>query len=132
MIQGNIFIVLREASKIEYNWSSLSAIANTLHIMERDSRVAAYESLMMLGTEFIGGFIVNKGHINGPELHMINNNGVIYIFNLGSKRLITILGARPQQIKRYYEQLELDIPSEVKDAISKSSDLIRKHNINNL
>ena len=47
-------------------------------------------------------FIVDRGHKNGAELHVITTNGIIKIFNVRTKKLITKLIARPGQIKRYY------------------------------
>lgn len=50
----------------------------------------------------IDGFIVDKGHKDGPEVHSLTDNGVIIVHNLESGVLITKLLARPEQIKRYY------------------------------
>lgn len=46
-------------------------------------------------------FIVDKGHPNGSEAHFIFDDAAIEIRNLETKKLITILFARPGQIKRY-------------------------------
>jgi len=48
-------------------------------------------------------FEVDKGHKNGSELHYVTFNGIIFIFNKNTKRLITVLIARPAQIERLYE-----------------------------
>ena len=52
----------------------------------------------------IDGFTVDKGHVNGAEVHSITSNGIIIIHNRESGKLVTKLIARPQQIKRYYEK----------------------------
>ena len=52
----------------------------------------------------VDGFIVDKGHRRGAEVHSITSNGVIIVHNLASGKLVTKLLARPQQIKRYYEK----------------------------
>ena len=57
-------------------------------------------------------FIVDKGHINGPERHIITTNGIIIIRNLRTNKLITKLIARPNQITRYYDD-EKDYPTEI-------------------
>ena len=44
---------------------------------------------------------VDKGHPNGAELHTITTNGIIIIRNARTKKMITKLIARPNQIKRY-------------------------------
>lgn len=47
-------------------------------------------------------FIIDKGHKNGTEIHSITDTGLIIIQNKKSKKLITKLIARPEQIMRYY------------------------------
>lgn len=60
-------------------------------------------------------FLVDKGHKNGKELHCVTENGVIYIlnqmkFNQHNSGLITILFARPNQVKRLYDACGLEMP----------------------
>lgn len=52
--------------------------------------------------EIIDSFIVDKGHKNGAERHCITSNGLILVYNVHTKKMVTKLIARPQQIKRYY------------------------------
>lgn len=52
--------------------------------------------------EVIDTFFWDKGHPDGPEDHVITSTGLIYIYNHNTKRLITVLIARPAQISRYY------------------------------
>ena len=65
----------------------------------------------------IDGFIVDKGHRKGAEVHSITDNAVIIIHNLTSGKLITKLLARPQQIKRYYENTGRIPPPEYDDIL---------------
>lgn len=60
----------------------------------------------------IDGFVIDKGHKDGVEVHSITENGVIIIHNYHSGKLITKLLARPQQIKRYYESTGREPPKE--------------------
>lgn len=62
-------------------------------------------------------FIVDKGHPNGSERHCITNNGIIIIYNANSGKLCTKLIARPQQVKRYYENSGREPPSEYEDIL---------------
>ena len=62
----------------------------------------------------VDGFIVDRGHKNGAEVHSLTDNGIIIIHNLQSGALITKLIARPQQIKRYYERTNREKPKEYK------------------
>ena len=48
-------------------------------------------------------FIEDRGHPNGPEIHVISTTGIISIFNLRTNKLITKIIATPGQTRRYYE-----------------------------
>lgn len=56
-------------------------------------------------------FIVDNGHKNGAERHVLTTNGIIIIYNARTNRLVTKLIARPGQIKRYYP--DGDYPMEI-------------------
>lgn len=58
----------------------------------------------------IDSFIVDKGHKNGLERHNVTDNGLIIVYNLESQKLVTKLIARPQQIKRYYSDVDREPP----------------------
>ena len=73
----------------------------------------------------VDGFIVDKGHKKGLEVHSITDKGIIVIHNLHSGKLITKLIARPQQIKRYYESTGREPPPEYEDIL----ELAREHHI---
>ena len=51
----------------------------------------------------IDGFVVDRGHKNGAEVHSITDTGLILIHNYKSGKLVTKLIARPRQIERYYK-----------------------------
>ena len=46
---------------------------------------------------------VDRGHRNGPEIHKVSTTGIITIYNKRSGKMITKLIARPNQIRRYFE-----------------------------
>ncbi len=73
----------------------------------------------------VDGFIVDKGHIKGAEVHSITDNGIIIVHNLNSGKLVTKLLARPQQIKRYYEHTGREPPKEYENII----ELARLHTV---
>lgn len=52
----------------------------------------------------IASFIIDRHHPNGPEIHKITSTGIIIIYNLYTGKMVTKLIARPNQIKRYYEE----------------------------
>ena len=60
----------------------------------------------------IDGFIVDKGHPKGAEVHSITDNGIIIVHNLLSGKLVTKLLAREWQIRRYYENTNRKRPPE--------------------
>ena len=60
----------------------------------------------------IDSFIIDKGHKNGIERHELTENGIILIYNNNSNILVSKLIARPQQIKRYYDNTGREPPKE--------------------
>lgn len=58
----------------------------------------------------IDSFMVDRGHPMGEELHCITDTGLIIVYNAKSKKLVTKLIARPQQIKRYYKDVGRKAP----------------------
>jgi len=50
--------------------------------------------------------VVDRGHKNGPEIHKITTTGLVVIYNKRTGIMVTILIARPNQIKRYYAENE--------------------------
>lgn len=60
----------------------------------------------------IDGFIVDRGHKHGAEVHSLTDNGIIIIHNFYTGKLITKLIAKESQIKRYYESTEREKPPE--------------------
>ena len=45
---------------------------------------------------------VNRGHKNGTEIHVVTDTAIIKIYNARTRRHVTDLIARPNQIKRVY------------------------------
>ena len=50
--------------------------------------------------------VVDRGHRNGPEVHKITTTGLVVICNQRTGIMVTVLIARPNQIKRYYTENE--------------------------
>lgn len=105
---------------------------DTIHLKERLSRIKLYDDYKLLSDNFISCFKVDKDHVNGLELHAINENGLIYIYNFKSRKLITILHARSEQLKRYYNALGLPIPQQVHDVIMEVEKRNKLYNLNNV
>lgn len=64
--------------------------------------------------KIIATFTVDKHHRNGPELHSITDTGIIIIRNKRTKKMITKLIARPQQIKRYFKTVNAEVEKIIK------------------
>ena len=97
--------------KIIGKLDNFSGAKITLHVAEREKRLEQYKYLM--NTNFIDKFEVDAEHVNGNEVHCINSNGLIYIYNKRTRRLITILHPRPAQLKRYYRGNKIPFQIEI-------------------
>ena len=74
----------------------------TAHGVNRSKRLQIAERLIIEESAKVCKIaIVNKGHKNGNEIHIVYNNGVVKIYNANSCRFITVLIARVPQIERY-------------------------------
>ena len=81
---------------------TFKACGITSHALNRSKRLQIAERLIIEeSAKVIRIAIVNKGHKNGNEIHVIFNNGVVKIYNANSRRFITVLIARVPQIERY-------------------------------
>lgn len=85
----------------------------TIHFsIERKERAELLEELKAPILSVDGNlciFVVDRGHKNGKEIHVITENGIINIYNQNSRKYVTGLIARPSQLTRY----GVDIPQEV-------------------
>ena len=75
---------------------------NTSHVAKRSKRLQVAERLIIEeSAKVIRIAVVNKGHKNGNEIHIIYNNGIIKVYNERTCKFITVLIARVPQIERY-------------------------------
>ena len=81
---------------------TFTAGGNTSHAVNRSKRLQVAERLIIEEcAKVIKIAVVNKGHKNGNEIHLVYNNGVVKIYNANSRKFITVLIARVPQIERY-------------------------------
>lgn len=52
----------------------------------------------------------DRGHKDGPEIHVITDTAMILIYNAITGRHCTTLIARPGQIKRYFDKIGKKAP----------------------
>lgn len=101
----------------------------TEHLRERNKRVKRALEIDC-GAEFVGAFIVDRGHKNGREIHVISENGIIWVFNeskykRGEKALITVLIGRPNQVKRYWDMCGECVSVELERVLDKCVKWVR-------
>ena len=69
--------------------------------------------------KYIATFLCDTDHPNGYELHSIYDNGIILVQNNNTKKVVTELIARPNQIKRYWRLQNLDVPNNLDGLLEK-------------
>ena len=81
---------------------TFTASGQTSHAVNRSHRLQVAERLIIEeSAKVVKIAVVNKGHKNGNEIHIVYNNGVVKIYNANSRKFITVLIARVPQIERY-------------------------------
>lgn len=87
---------------------SPSSETTTDHWRDRNNRLIRMNN----PGEPLYSFIVDTGHPNGDEIHTITEKACILIQNKKTKKLITVLNARPGQILRYWDKLNIERPTD--------------------
>lgn len=81
---------------------NFTTCGNTSHVVKRSKRLQIAQRLINEERAKICKIaIINKGHENGNEVHVIYNNGIIKVYNANSHKFITVLIARKPQMERY-------------------------------
>lgn len=81
---------------------TFTACGKTSHVVNRSRRLQVAERLITEeSAKVVKIAVVNKGHKNGEEIHVIYNNGIIKVYNARTRKFITVLIARVPQVERY-------------------------------
>ena len=81
---------------------TFKACGKTSHALNRSKRLQVAERLIVEeSAKVLKIAVVNKGHKNGEEVHVVYNNGVVKVYNENTRKFITVLIARVPQIERY-------------------------------
>ena len=81
---------------------NFTACGQTSHAVNRSKRLQVAERLIIEeSAKVVKIAVVNKGHKNGNEIHLVYNNGIVKIYNANTRKFITVLIARVPQIERY-------------------------------
>ena len=81
---------------------TFTAGGKTSHAVNRSKRLQIAERLIIEeSAKVLKIAVVNKGHKNGNEIHLVYNNGVVKVYNEHTRKFITVLIERAPQIERY-------------------------------
>ena len=90
----------------------------TSHVVNRSKRLQVAERLIIEeSAKVLKIAVVNKGHKNGNEIHVVYNNGVVKVYNERTKKFITVLIERVPRIERYNIKVTKAMRNKVKSHI---------------
>ena len=90
----------------------------TSHGVKRSKRLQIAEQLIIEeSAKVIKIAVVDRGHENGNEAHVIYNNGVVKVYNARTRKFITVLIARVPQIERYKVKITKTMRNKIKSHI---------------
>lgn len=92
----------------------------TTHGVNRSKRLQIAERLIIEeSAKVVKIAVVNKGHANGNEIHVIFNNGIVKVYNARTHKFITVLIARVPQVERYKIKVTKTMRNKIKSHIKK-------------
>ena len=98
---------------------TFTAGGQTSHAVNRSKRLQVAERLIYEeSAKVVKIAVVNKGHKNGNEIHIVYNNGVVKIYNENTRKFITVLIARVPQIERYKVKVTRTMRNKIKSHIA--------------
>ena len=90
----------------------------TSHGVNRSHRLQIAERLIIEEcAKVVKIAIVDKGHKNGNEIHLVYNNGIVKVYNERTRKFITVLIARVPQIERYKIKVTKTMQNKIKSHI---------------
>lgn len=99
---------------------TFTASGQTSHAVNRSKRLQIAERLIIEEcAKVIKIALVDKGHKNGHEIHMVYNNGIVKIYNQNTRKFVTVLIARVPQIERYKIKVTKTMRNKIKSHIAK-------------
>ena len=100
--------------------NNFKACGKTSHVAKRSKRLQVAERLIIEeSAKVVKIAVVNKGHKNGNEIHVIYNNGIVKVYNEHTKKFITVLIARVPQVERYNIRVTKTMKHKIESHIAK-------------
>ena len=97
---------------------SFTPCGMTTHGVNRSHRLQIAERLIIEEcAKVVKIAVVNKGHKNGNEIHLVYNNGIVKVYNERTRKFITVLIARVPQIERYKVKITKTMRNKIKSHI---------------
>ena len=97
---------------------SFTAGGKTSHAVNRSKRLQIAERLIYEeSAKVVKIAVINKGHENGNEIHVIFNNGIIKVYNARTHKFITVFIARVPQIEPYKIKVTKTMRNKIKSHI---------------
>ena len=104
---------------------NFTTCGNTLHVVKRSQRLQIAQRLINEECAKVCKIaLVNKGHENGTEVHVIYNNGIVKVYNANTHKYITMLIAREAQIERYNIKLTKTMRNKIKKHVAEGYNYI--------
>lgn len=105
MIQINLKLGIDKCKNMCYSGHDIkkgvNAMETSIHYQyDRQCREDTIKSIGGYG-HILGSCVVDKGHKNGAEIHVLTDNALIVIVNRHTLKRVTTLIARPSQMLRY-------------------------------
>ena len=105
--------------------NNFTTCGNTSHVVNRSKRLQVAQRLINEEQAKVYKIaLVNKGHENGAEVHVIYNNGIIKVYNANTHKYITMLIAREAQIERYNVKVTKTMRNKIKKHIAEGYNYI--------
>ena len=99
---------------------TFKAGGHTSHALKRSKRLQVAEMLIYEeSAKVLKIAVVDKGHANGEEIHVIYNNGIVKIYNARTRKFITVLIARVPQIERYKVKVTKTMRNKIESHVAK-------------
>ena len=98
---------------------TFKACGQTSHVVKRSKRLQVAERLITEErAKVLKIAVVDKGHANGNEIHVVYNNGVVKVYNERTHKFITVLIARVPQVERYNIKVTKTMRSKIESHIA--------------